>query len=119
MTMHLAPVFFTTTYTKKRKQNRNPKLEKAKEEHDKWLKMFYKKDNNKKVVVVKPVKQQVIKTIQLPETKSIDCISGVAPKAAEKQYTGTRLVGIATLHKSNMVPVFRKEDAVEISSMRR
>jgi len=29
------------------------------------------------------------------------------------------LLGIATLHKSNMVPVFSKEDAEQISKMRR
>ena len=39
-----------------------------------------------------------------------------------KQYTGERqLLGIATMHKSNMVPVFadKKEEAVEIARMRR
>jgi hypothetical protein len=39
-----------------------------------------------------------------------------------KQYTGERqLLGIATMHKSNMVPVFadKKEQAEEIARMRR
>lgn len=44
---------------------------------------------------------------------------GVATKAPEKVYTGTAIVGIATMHKSNAVPVFSSEDAVEISKMRR
>ena len=35
------------------------------------------------------------------------------------QYTGTKIIGIGTMHKSNAVPVFREEDAVEISRMRR
>jgi hypothetical protein len=38
------------------------------------------------------------------------------------QYTGERkLLGIATMHKSNMVPIFedQKEQAVEIAQMRR
>lgn len=34
-------------------------------------------------------------------------------------YTGDSIVGISTLHKSNAVPVFSKEDAIEISRMRR
>jgi hypothetical protein len=34
-------------------------------------------------------------------------------------YTGERLVGIATMHKSNSVPVFSQEDAIEIARMRR
>lgn len=44
---------------------------------------------------------------------------GVATKPAQKVYTGTSIVGIATMHKSNAVPVFSNEDAVEISKMRR
>ena len=36
-----------------------------------------------------------------------------------KVYTGDKVLGIATMHKSNAVPVFRAEDAVEISRMRR
>ena len=36
-----------------------------------------------------------------------------------KVYTGDKMIGIGTLHKSNAVPVFNSEDAVEISRMRR
>ena len=36
-----------------------------------------------------------------------------------KVYTGTAIVGIATMHKSNAVPVFSDEEAVDISKMRR
>ena len=35
------------------------------------------------------------------------------------QYTGTKILGIGTMHKSNAVPVFSDEEAKEISSMRR
>ena len=34
-------------------------------------------------------------------------------------YTGTKVKGIATMHKSNAVPVFSDEQAVDISKMRR
>ena len=44
---------------------------------------------------------------------------GVATLAAPKVYTGTKVKGIATMHKSNAVPVFSDEEAVEISRMRR
>ena len=37
----------------------------------------------------------------------------------ENNYTGDRLLGIATMHKSNSVPVFRKQDAEDIAKMRR
>ncbi len=40
-------------------------------------------------------------------------------KKEEKKYTGDRLLGIATMHKSNMVPVFSQEAAEEIARMRR
>jgi hypothetical protein len=35
------------------------------------------------------------------------------------QYTGTEMLGIGQLHKSNAVPVFRTEDAADIARMRR
>lgn len=34
-------------------------------------------------------------------------------------YTGTKVKGIGTMHKSNAVPIFSDEEAVEISTMRR
>jgi hypothetical protein len=45
--------------------------------------------------------------------------NGVATLAPAKVYTGTKVKGIATMHKSNAVPVFSDEEAVEISKMRR
>jgi len=50
---------------------------------------------------------------------SLGTTGGVATLAAPKVYTGTKVKGIATMHKSNAVPVFSDEEAVEISSMRR
>lgn len=37
----------------------------------------------------------------------------------EKVYTGTLIKGVATMHKSNAVPVINQEQAEEISRMRR
>ena len=50
---------------------------------------------------------------------SLDTGKGVAVKKEVQQYTGTAMLGIGQLHKSNSVPVFSKEDAVDISKMRR
>lgn len=50
---------------------------------------------------------------------SLNSGAGVATMAAPKVYTGTKVKGIATMHKSNAVPVFSDEEAVEISKMRR
>ena len=51
--------------------------------------------------------------------KSLGQDNGVATMAAPKVYTGTKVKGIATMHKSNAVPVFSDEEAVDISKMRR
>ena len=40
-------------------------------------------------------------------------------KPEQKVYTGTKIKGIGTMHKSNAVPIFSDEEAKEISSMRR
>ena len=44
---------------------------------------------------------------------------GVAALKPSPVYTGTKMLGVATMHKSNSVPVFSPEEAVEISKMRR
>lgn len=54
-----------------------------------------------------------------PRIPSLNSGAGVATLAAPKVYTGTKVKGIATMHKSNAVPVFSDEEAVEISRMRR
>ena len=47
--------------------------------------------------------------------------TGVAMAAAKDSpvYTGTAMKGIGTMHKSNSVPIFTDEQAVEIAHMRR
>ena len=44
---------------------------------------------------------------------------GNATLVPAKVYTGTKVKGIATMHKSNAVPVFSDEEAKDISKMRR
>jgi hypothetical protein len=51
--------------------------------------------------------------------KSLGQDNGVATLSPAKVYTGTKVKGIATMHKSNAVPVFSDEEAVDISRMRR
>lgn len=40
-------------------------------------------------------------------------------KTHDTEYTGTKIKGIGTMHKSNAVPVFSNEEAKDISKMRR
>jgi len=50
---------------------------------------------------------------------SLDTGAGIAAKKEVTQYTGTAMIGIGQLHKSNSIPVFQSEDAVDIAKMRR
>lgn len=50
---------------------------------------------------------------------SLPFTGGACVLPAPKVYTGTKVKGIATMHKSNAVPVFSDEEAVDISKMRR
>jgi hypothetical protein len=56
---------------------------------------------------------------QTPHIPSLSTGVGTAVKAPDKVYTGNKIIGIGTLHKSNAVPVFSNEDAIAISKMRR
>lgn len=51
--------------------------------------------------------------------KSLDTGLGVAAAKPNMQYTGTKMLGIGTLHKSNAVPVFSDEEAKDMARMRR
>lgn len=53
------------------------------------------------------------------KVRSLNTGLGVAPLPSPKVYTGTKVKGIATMHKSNAVPVFSDEEAVDIAKMRR
>lgn len=55
-----------------------------------------------------------------PKVPSYGDQVGSIPAKPEMQYSGERkLIGIGTLHKSNMVPVFEQSDAEDIARMRR
>jgi hypothetical protein len=57
------------------------------------------------------------------ETKRINSLdtghTGAVRTKDIPKYTGTKIKGIGTMHKSNAVPIFSDEQAVEISRMRR
>ena len=56
---------------------------------------------------------------ETPAYQSGEISKGFAPLPEKKTYTGTLVKGIATMHKSNAVPVLNNEDATAISQMRR
>ena len=45
--------------------------------------------------------------------------AGGSTSSVHKVYTGTKVLGIGTMHKSNAVPIFCDEEAKAISTMRR
>ena len=51
--------------------------------------------------------------------KTSDVVIGDTNKKAGNTYTGDYIVGIATMHKSNFVPVTRKQDGKDYATMRR
>ena len=53
-------------------------------------------------------------TVPSQDTGWVPCV-----KVHDPEYTGTKIKGIGTMHKSNAVPVFSDEEAKDISSMRR
>tara|TARA_R110000851_G_scaffold3705_3_gene15116 strand:+ start:39 stop:428 length:390 start_codon:yes stop_codon:yes gene_type:complete len=121
MSMHLLPCFVTTTNMKKRKQKRSKKQDAVDAAHTKFLKkMGY---NGPVVQRSEPAAHNGVVAGSNPAgpTKLSNQIpTGVAPKKEPMQYSGKRkLLGIATMHKSNMVPVFSTEDAEALAKMRR
>jgi len=56
---------------------------------------------------------------ETPKIPSLPFTAAPCYKPADKVYTGTAIKGIGTMHKSNAVPIFSDEQAVEIATMRR
>jgi hypothetical protein len=56
---------------------------------------------------------------ETPRIASLPFTAGPCTKSPDKVYTGDKIKGIGTMHKSNAVPIFSDEEAVEISKMRR
>ena len=106
-------------YIRKSKQKKAPRA--VREQYEQWLASHQKPS---KVIHTTSNKLTGYKLSAPPgrETErypSLNTGRGVATKAPPKVYTGTKVMGIATMHKSNAVPVFNSEEAVDISKMRR
>jgi len=55
-----------------------------------------------------------------PPIPSLDTgVVGAAAKKENDRYTGHNIIGIATMHKSNAIPVFEDQMAKDVSAMRR
>lgn len=129
MSMHMEGPWLSTTGKKKgKKQHRTAKhANTARAQANAWEELL-KKYEVKPNVHTKPKsiltprddwKDRVPASRRTDHLRSLDTGSGIAVKKDIPQYTGDAMIGIGQLHKSNGVPIFSKEDAVDISKMRR
>lgn len=125
--MHLESPALTTTGKRKGKKKFASAEAKRKfeEQAASWQTLLDKYGEKKVVKEMKTYLKDVYK-LEIPAGRnttahipSRDTGGGSATVAPPKVYTGTKVKGIATMHKSNAVPVFSDEEAVEISKMRR
>ena len=91
---------------------------------------FTKKSNrtkyNELIATQQKIYDQVMREVkeEIPSLKT-NATGCLTPRVEPMQYTGKRkLLGIATMHKSNLVPVFEEEDgnrqyAKDLARMRR
>ena len=130
MSMHLEGPWLSTTgkYKGKKKFRNADEARKARDLDESWQELQKRwgveaEEKKRKRAMSAPVyKSPVMSYVR--ETNCIPSLNGgvdMAPalKAPDKVYTGTKIIGIGTMHKSNAVPIFSDEEAVEISKMRR
>jgi hypothetical protein len=133
MSMHLEGPWLSTTGKKKgkRKFASAEHARKARELDESWKELLKRQgleleDKKRKRAMSAGNLTSTGYSLKIPEGRnttahipSRDSGGGNATLPAPKVYTGTKVLGIATMHKSNAVPVFSDEQAVDISKMRR
>jgi len=132
MTMHLEGPWLTTTGKRKGKQKfRNAdEARKAREQEESWKALKKKwgieaeEKKRRRALTSGTLDTSAYRLAPPPgrETPKIDSLpftGGPCTKPEQKVYTGTKVKGIGTMHKSNAVPIFSDEEAVDISKMRR
>jgi hypothetical protein len=121
MSMHLVGPYLTTTkYNSKRKVSQTKKLKAAQEEHEQFL----KKMGVGKSQLPVDKKGRRLGIYEIPDYKTgprmtSDRVAGNGNKRETQKYTGSYIIGAATMHKSNCIPITNKEQAIEVSQMRR
>ena len=128
MTMHLVGPYMTTpSYNNSKKKSKKTQSQiQAEQAHEKYLRKMGVHPDQLEAKKINSVKCYGSTSVSKTESRSsTPCNSDqfYDPSMAKKEpqvYNGERkLLGIATLHKSNMVPVFSKDDAEDIAKMRR
>lgn len=112
-------------------RDRNKRLKEIglpKEPFEQFLEWIYgkgKKDKTKKkdgseykAPITKKAIREEIKMDSIVSKPGANSMNECALKPIQK-YSGDKIIGISTMHKSNLVPVFSEQDAIDISKMRR
>jgi len=131
MSMHLEGPWLSTTGKKKGKKKWASAEAKAKAEalEDSWKRLLKRQgveqEERKRSRSSGLPALSTVYSLSIPEgrnttahLKSVDT-GGNATLKPPKVYTGDKVKGIATMHKSNAVPVFSDQEAIDISKMRR
>ena len=127
--MHLEGPWLSTTGKKKGKKKfaSAEHARKAREQEESWKALMKKwgieqEERKRQRGLAAPAMNPVVNKPYVRETPKIDSLpftAGPCTKKEQPVYTGTAIKGIGTMHKSNAVPIFSNEDAVEIAKMRR
>lgn len=112
-------IIFVST---KSKPKRKPKTEVA--QYEAWCKKHGIDPKGKRKSVAKgndkPFSISGVMRRETPNYPSLDSkVLGAVTSKQKQVYTGDSMLGIASMHKSNYVPVFKADEAVEIAHMRR
>lgn len=118
MTMHLVRGM-TTTSTRKRKQNRKPGQAQAQAAHDAWLRKMGVHPSQLKHKEKSSGASVPNYSATSSGVKTSDVVVPIAGKRKAKEYSGDYIVGLATMHKSNIVPVGKGNSAEDYAKMRR
>jgi hypothetical protein len=111
-----------TSLGKSKKRKPNAKQRELQAEWEKLMKKYEPKRPIRKTAKLDPKYSPVVTSTYVRPTDSIPSLDtglGVATLKENPRYTGTMIKGIGTMHKSNAVPIFSDEQAVEIATMRR
>jgi hypothetical protein len=129
MAFHLEGPWLSTTGKRKGKQKfRNAEeARKARELEDNWkdlqkkwgIEVEEKKRKRAMTASTLKVSKPNYRGADQPKIPSLNTGWHTCAKKDTQMYTGTKVKGIGTMHKSNAVPIFSDEEAVEISKMRR
>ena len=124
MTMHIVGPWLSAGGKKKGKQKfRNAEeAKRSRELKESWEKLLQRQGVPKEKR--KPTKvQPLVYSLSVRETSKIkslpDTVKGAISSKQIPKYTGDKIIGIGTMHKSNAVPIFSDNEAKDISSMRR